>query len=478
VEAADAASIYPAAGLTYRVRNQAQKTGPTGEDRALDNQSTLIGETNMSLRNLDKSVNRRTFLKGTAAGAALAGSYAAKPSLAGEESIKIGFLAPLTGEVAAWGLPGLYGCEIWAEWVNNAGGVTINGQGHKVEFVSYDNEYAPDKARAGAQKLIHEDGVKFIMMLGGDTMPPVVDISNRTGMLVSTLLPSDLTPDTPNLIAPCEVHPIYNVTGVQWLAENKPELKTAVVCAQDDALGRPSVATYLAAFEAAGIEMADEPLFFDISTTDFAPVMTSLLSKNPDILCLDTAYADFVHPLCEQAYQQGFKGQIISCTADFYDQILAKTSKEFMEGFIFQFPDFDDAALNESFINFQNPNGFFTEYAKRWPGEWGAVSWEYASIMDLWKNAAEKAGSAEPQDVLGAMKAGGKGLHAFGEASWWGKELFGIDNALVGNWPVVVIEGGKAVIKEYKSIPDWWAKNSATMVKHFEAMGEMYYQRT
>ena len=97
-----------------------------------------------------------------------------------EDTIKIGFLAPLTGEVAAWGLPGLYGCEIWAEKVNAAGGVNIGGKRHKVEFVSYDNEYAPDKARAGAQKLINEDGVKFIMMLGGDTMPPVMDIANRS----------------------------------------------------------------------------------------------------------------------------------------------------------------------------------------------------------------------------------------------------------------------------------------------------------
>ncbi len=428
-------------------------------------------------------VSRRGFLRGTAAGAAgvagaAAGVSGSGSALAADKTVKIGFLAPLTGEVAAWGLPGLYGCEIWGEWVNEAGGIQVGGDTYKVEFVSYDNEYAPDKARTGAQKLIHEDGVKFIMMLGGDTMPPVVEISNRTGMLVSTLLPSDLTPDTPNLIAPCEVHPIYNVTGVEWLAATKPELKTAVICAQDDALGRPSVATYLAAFEAAGIELVDEPLFFDISTTDFAPVMTSLLSKSPDILCLDTAYADFVHPLTEQAFQQGFKGQMISCTADFYDQMIAKTSAEFLEGFVFQFPDFDDPALNESFVNFPRPNEFFSEYATRWPGEWGAVSWEYASIMDLWRAGAEAAGSVEPQDVLAAMKAGGTGLHAFGEATWWGEELFGIDNALVGNWPVVVIENGKAVIKEYRSIPDWWSKHKDVMIKHFEAMGEMYYQRT
>ena len=156
--------------------------------------------------------------------------------------------------------------------------------------------------------------------------------------MFSTLLPSDLSPDSTTLLAPAEVHPIYNVTGVEWLAENKPDLKTAVMCAQDDALGLPSVATYLAAFEAAGIEMLDDPLLFDPATTDFAPVVTKLLAKNPAIVSLDTCYSDYVHPICEQLFQQGYKGQIISCTADFYEKIVEKTSVEFMEGFYLPVP--------------------------------------------------------------------------------------------------------------------------------------------
>ena len=433
----------------------------------------------MSIAMLRQRLSRRRFLQNSAlAGAALtAGGALPRAARASSTPIKIGFLAPLTGDVAGWGLPGLHGCEIWADWVNAAGGVNIAGQSHPIEFIAFDEEYSAEKAKTGASKLIEDDGVKFILELGGDPMPPVIELSNRTGMVVSTLAVADLSPETPNLIAPCEVHPIYNVTGVDWLAANRPELKRAVICAQDDTIGRPSVATYLAAFEAAGIEVVDDPLFFDLSTSDFAPVMTRMLAAKPDILCLDTAYPDFVHPLCEQAFLQGFKGQIISCTADFYDQMIAKTSKEFLEGMIFQFPDFDDVALNDPRINFQRPNDFFAEYNKRWPGEWGAVSWEYASIMDLWKAAAEKAGSAEPQDVLKAMKEGGRGKHCFGDAVWWGKELYGIDNALVGDWPVVLLENGKAVIKEYRSIPAWWEKNAALMIKHYEAMGEMYYQK-
>ncbi|MDI3338370.1 ABC transporter substrate-binding protein [Defluviimonas aestuarii] len=419
--------------------------------------------------------NRRFFLKTSALGTIAAGLPRAAAAAGG--TIKIGFLAPLTGPVAAWGKPGLDGCQIWAERINAAGGIKLGDESFDVEFVSYDNEYDPAKARTGATKLIREDGVSFIMMLGGDTWPGVQPVAEKTGMLFSTLLPSDLSPDTTTLIAPAEVHPIYNVTGVEWLAENKPDLKTAVMCAQDDALGLPSVATYLAAFEAAGIEMLDEPLLFDPATTDFAPVVTRLLAKNPQIVCLDTCYSDYVHPIAEQLFQQGFKGQIISCTADFYDQMIAKTSKEFMEGFIFQFPDFDDPAMNADNVNFDDPNGFYAEYNKRHPGEWGAVSWEYASIMDLWKAGAEKAGSAEPEAVLAAMQEGGKGKHAFGDADWWGEELFGISNALVGAWPVVAIEDGKAVIKEFRSIPDWYTKHGELLRKHMSDYGQMFDQR-
>ncbi len=51
-----------------------------------------------------------------------------------------------------------------------------------------------------------------------------------------------------------------------------------MICAQDDALGLPSVATCQAAFEAAGIKRLDEPLLFGLQGTDFAPVVTRLFA--------------------------------------------------------------------------------------------------------------------------------------------------------------------------------------------------------
>ena len=392
------------------------------------------------------------------------------------EVVKIGVLAPFTGVQSSWGLPGFHAALIWADWVNAAGGLKVGTHSYPVEITSFDDQYDPARAQLGARRLVLEDKVKLLMMLGGDTMPGIADFLTREKVLATTLLPSDLSPDMPYLIAPCEVHPIYVVTGVDWLAQNHPELKTVAICAQKDALGLPSVATYRAAFEAAGIELIQEVLFpGDLNDVD--AMVAVMMQDNPDILCWDTAYEPFVHALTEAACRAGFKGQMLSCTCDNYPALVEKTSVEFMEGFLFQFPDFDDPMLNNPNIRFARPNEFYSEFTHRYPGEWSAVPWEYFSILEIWRGAVERAQTTRPVPVLSAMKTDGFAFNAFGEARWWGRELFGINNALVGAWPVVRIEQGKARIVEFRSILDWWDRHGDVLQKHLRAYGQMWDQR-
>jgi branched-chain amino acid transport system substrate-binding protein len=398
-------------------------------------------------------------------------------ALGATKVLKIGFLAPLTGPLKAWAAPGLDGCQIWVDRVNAAGGVKVGSRRYLVELVAYDTMYQPERAFQGAKKLILEDGVKLIMMSGGNDLSfDVRRLIRQHRMLVAILLPSDLSPDTPTIVAPSEVHPIYNVTGVDWLRRNKPHLKTAAMCAQRDLFGLPSIATYRAAFEAAGIELVAEHLF-DPATSDFGPIVDELLAADPDILCWDTAYEPFVHALTIEAHNKGFKGQLLSCTCDNYAELVRRTSPEFMEGFVFQFPDFDDPGLNDPRVNFEAPNTFYEEFCRRYPGTWSAVSWEYASTLELWKSAVQRARTFEPFSVLAMMKVGGIGPHAFGEAVWWGKDLFGIDNALVGDWPVVTIVDGRARIQEYGSIVGWWNEHKSVLIKHMRELGLMWDQR-
>ncbi|GAB1364617.1 hypothetical protein MASR1M32_38530 [Rhodobacter sp.] len=144
-----------------------------------------------------------------------------------------------------------------------------------------------------------------------------------------------------------------------------------------------------------------------------------------------------------------------------------------MEGTIFQFPDFDDPALNSPGIAFDRPNAFYAEYQRRHPGQWSSVSWQYAATLDLWKSAAERAGSLAPADVLAALKAPGGAAHVFGPAEWWGDEIFGISNALVGNWPVVELHQGKARIREFASVTGWYRQHGAILKRHMAGWGQL-----
>ena len=287
-------------------------------------------------------------------------------------------------------------------------------------------------------------------------------------MLTTTLLPSDITPDSKYLFATCESHPLYNVTGVEWLAKNHPEAKRAAIVTNNDAeYGLQSAATYHAAFEVAGIEVVDTNLHgFDV--TDFAPIVSSLLANKPDIICMATSF--YVTPIMEQLFHQGYEGKIISCTLDYYEEIIAKTSEEFVNDTIYQFPDFDDPMLTEAGINFPDPGGFDAAFRKDHPNDWSAVAWEYPAILLNWIEAAKSAGSVETEAVATALSSQ-KQEFVFGGGDWWGSQLWGLDNALVGRWPVVKIINGKARIQEFGDVAGWLANNKDVLIKHMKAQG-------
>jgi branched-chain amino acid transport system substrate-binding protein len=137
-----------------------------------------------------RSITRRDFLKAAGvAGAALGagGGLGAIASACGSgtstsnssagstgREIKIGFVAPITGPLAAFGQPDHYCAERWAEAVKD--GVTINGKTHKVTILLRDSQSDTNRAATVAGDLISNDGVDIIMAAStADTVPPVAD---------------------------------------------------------------------------------------------------------------------------------------------------------------------------------------------------------------------------------------------------------------------------------------------------------------
>jgi branched-chain amino acid transport system substrate-binding protein len=136
-----------------------------------------------------------------------------------------------------------------------------------------------------------------------------------------------------------------------------------------------------------------------------------------------------------------------------FKAITAKVPVEWMQRAVSGFPDFDDPKLSEEHHEFWNA------WRKRYPTHsFSEIVWEYKSCLDVWAYGVELAGSVESEKVYQALKASKTVPHSFGPGVWWGKEVFGMDNLLVPNWPITEIDNGKPKIVAYKSLIDWIAK--------------------
>jgi branched-chain amino acid transport system substrate-binding protein len=415
-----------------------------------------------------KSVANKMMMTRRTALAATAGAASAfmlpRAARAANKTVKVGALVPLTGDLALWGLPAKNGAEIWAARVNAAGGLKVGGETYDVEVVAFDGAYIAEKTLQGARSFVDED-VKFTMIIGGDDWAALQDFSNRNKLLTSTLYVSDLNPDSTYLIAPVEVHPFYFGLGVEYLRKVEPDLKTVALCAQDDITGRTALAYWRAGFDAHGFEILSD-VYFDNSTTDFAPVVSSMLASSPETVCIDTTYPSVALLLVEQLFVQGYKGRILHAGFELLPDMIARTSKEFMEGSIAFFPRFDDPGIDAAAAGFPDASGFYAEFDKAFPQQWNNTSWEFPAALEVWKQGVEKAGTFEPDALLASMKANPPS-HIFGAARWWGAELFGIDNALVGNWPIVEVRNGTVEIAEIGDQAAWFEAHKAEVEARF-----------
>ena len=85
---------------------------------------------------------------------AATGAALALPARAQEKRIVLGQSVPLTGPAAQLGIQLKAGARLVLDALNAAGGVN----GHRIELVSLDDGYEPDRCKANTEKLI-KDGV-------------------------------------------------------------------------------------------------------------------------------------------------------------------------------------------------------------------------------------------------------------------------------------------------------------------------------
>jgi branched-chain amino acid transport system substrate-binding protein len=252
------------------------------------------------------------------------------------KTVKVGFLMPLSGPTAMWGLPGLTGVNLYVDEVNAAGGIKVGDERYLLEIVKYDSEGVPSIALLGARKLVLEDNVSMIIQPTGAEVTAVAPFATEQEMLVMGVCSDEVGPDLPYYLGVSENYPWYHGVSIQYIADNYPEVKRVAATVQDEKTGQHSMAWVMAGFEANDFDIVYSK-FFGVDTTDFAPIASAILATNPDLISLCAMWPEYRALLLQELYLQGYTGMLESSEWEVTD-ILAVVPTEFMDGAVAHYP--------------------------------------------------------------------------------------------------------------------------------------------
>jgi branched-chain amino acid transport system substrate-binding protein len=153
---------------------------------------------------------------------------------ASNTEIKIGNIMPYTGPAAAYGLIGK-AITAYFKKINSEGGIN----GRKINFISYDDSYAPAKAVEVARKLVEEDRVLLVFQSLGTPSNSAIQKYMNASKVPQLFVASGATKwdDSVNYPWTMGWQPNYQTEGrifAHYLLENRPHGKIAILYQNDD----------------------------------------------------------------------------------------------------------------------------------------------------------------------------------------------------------------------------------------------------
>jgi branched-chain amino acid transport system substrate-binding protein len=234
----------------------------------------------------------------------------ASPALATAEVIKIGLSGPMSGAGASWGLLAEWAAKQAADEINKEGGVKVGGKTYTFEAVAYDNKYTASEGAKVGQALINKDGVRYVVFaLGMAPVRALQALSEREGAVLFTTAAgkSIKGPKFPytftQLNSPFERFPaLYSVVTKQH-----PNAKSVVIVEPNDATGQEAGEVAKTEWTKLGVKVADLN-FYERGTTEFAPLVTRIVSMKPDIVDFNEMPPSEVGLVLAGLREQGWNG--------------------------------------------------------------------------------------------------------------------------------------------------------------------------
>lgn len=296
------------------------------------------------------------------------------------QTFKLGSIGPLTGDAAIYGQAVVNGAQLAVDEIN------ASDSKIKFEFKGEDDEADGEKSTNAYNKLM-DWGMQVLVgpTTTGASMA-VADVCNseRTFMITPSASAVDVTAGKDNVFQVCFTDPNQGISSADYIAENMPDAKIAVLYRNDDAYSQGIHDTFVKEATEKGMSVVYKGTFTNDTATDFSVQLAGAQTAGADLVFMPIYYQP-ASIILAQAKAMGYAPTFFG--VDGMDGIL--TMKNFdtslAEGVMLLTPfsaNSEDAAT-QSFVK------AYTEEFGVEPNQFAADAYDAVYIV---KAALEKAG--------------------------------------------------------------------------------------
>ncbi|HIZ19226.1 MAG TPA: ABC transporter substrate-binding protein [Firmicutes bacterium] len=311
------------------------------------------------------------------------------------DTIKIGGLAPLTGDLSQYGVAVNNAVLMAVEDINENGGVL----GKQIEYLPEDEKGDITEALNAYNKLVSEGVVAIVGDVTSAPSKAVAKQANDDGMPIITASGTDaeITQTGKYAYRACFIDP-YQGKLMATYASKELEAKTvAILYDSGDSYSTGIADAFEATAKELGMTVTNKEGYAH-SSTDFNAQLTKIKSSNPDVLMLPVYYNDVVLIL-KQAQQQGLTCQFLG--ADGWDGVVPQLNGDTSVNDLLAKSYFcsqysassDDPELQD----------FLTTYKEKYGIDANMFAVLGYDAMHILADAIERAGSTDADAIIQAM---------------------------------------------------------------------------
>ena len=207
-------------------------------------------------------------------------------STASGAAFMIGTIGPLTGDNAIYGQAVANGAKIAVEEINAAGG--------DIQFtLQSEDDVADGETSVNAYNKLMDDGMQ--LLVGPTTTGAAVAVSSvvnsdRTFMLTPSASSTDVVNGKDNVFQVCFTDPNQGIGAADYMSENMPDSKIAVIYQNDNAYSQGIRDTFVSEAGAKNLKVVYEGTFTTDTATDFSVQLTGAQAAGADLLFLPIYY--------------------------------------------------------------------------------------------------------------------------------------------------------------------------------------------